>query len=256
LKERWEDLKKNFSINSQGNRVRFVPIIPNNTNRLDVLPPNSPRSLLFKPFIPKHMTKSTSVENINVTQHTNYEKSQNTIPVNSCQKSPIYSVKSNKKHHKCVGPQVSQQKQNIKNPNTSVCSVDKLNMNTLDNSLPKLPLHTIWINDNVSQDLRCTSTIKNNTLRKPFSSGLNCLPQTIHSVPKSNFQNKTQVLSNLSNTVNNFGSFNSLYLLPSSSSHKTYSLPKNTNTSFFSSDNKKISSASDCLNIDDIWKDN
>lgn len=201
------------------------------------------------------MAKSPSVENINLIQHKNDEKIQNTIPVNSHQKS-IYSTKFNKKNHKYVDLKVSQQQQNLKNTNTSTCFVDKFNMNSLENNLPKLPLRTIWINDNVSQDLRCATTLKNNTLRKPISSDHNCLPPTILSVPKSKSQNKTQVLSNLSNALNNSGSFNSLYLLPSSSNHKTYSVPKNTNTSFFSSNNEKLPSASDCLNIEDIWKDN
>lgn len=259
LKERWEDLKKNFSINPQGNRVRFVPIIPNNSNRLDVSPPTSSRSLFFKPFIPKHMVKCSSVENINSTQHKNDEEIQNTIPVSLCQKSPIYSTKFNKKIHKFVVPQNLPKQQNIKNPNTSTSFVDKFNMNALANSLPKLPLNTIWTNDNVSQDLRCIVPLKTNTLRKPFQSGLSCLPPTIESknyIPKSRFQNKTQVLSNSTNILNNYRYFNSSYFLPSSSSHKSYSISKNMNTSLFASDNEKMCSASGSINIDDIWKDN
>lgn len=255
MKERWEDLKKNFSINPQGNRVRFVPIIPNNANCLDILSPTSPRSLLFKPFIPKHMGKCSSVENINLTQQTNDEENQNTIPVSSCQKSPVYSAKFNKKNNQFFGLQVSQQQQKIKDPNTSTCFVDKFKMNALGKSLPKLPLRTIWTNDNVSQNFMCTAPSKTNTLRKPFSSGLNCLLPTVQStnyVPKSMFQHKTQVLSNSSN---NSRYSKSSYLLPSYSSHKSYSIPKNTCTSVFPSDHEKISSTYGSLNIDDIWKD-
>jgi len=270
LKERWEDLKKNILINPQGNRVRFVPIVPNNVSR-NTLPSNLPRNLLFKPFIPKHMINNNpSKDNIDITQFKNEKENKNTSPINHME-TPLYPTRFNMNSHKSVSLQISQKQQEIQ-LNTSASFVEKCNMNSLENSLPKLPLRTIWTNDNTSRDFKCTLPLKNNSLKKPFSPSLNCMSQTMENtnyVLKSKFQNKSQVLPSPLNTINN-SKFLKSYSVSTTQSQKLYPIAENTNTSFFTSDIEKSSVA--CQNIsslesntlkyinqpfntDNIWKD-
>lgn len=243
MKERWEDLKKNISINPQGNRVRFIPIIPNNANRPNVLPPTQLRSLLFKPFTPKNTSNYSSKENTDLMQ-LNIESENKNMPV-GIMENPHNPARFNTNNYKSVSLQYSHKQQEVKQFNSSASFVGKCNMNALDNSLPKSPLRTIWSNDNTSKDFGCSLSLKNNVLRKPISAELNCLSQTTQSTnyaQKSTlFSNKTsQVLPKQLTTVNN-----SRYLksLPSSSDQKLYSTTENMNTSFFTSDNEKSSSA-------------
>lgn len=268
LKERWEDLKKNISINPQGNRVRFIPIVPNNAKRPNVLSPTPLRSLIFKPFTQKNITNYTSKENTNSVQQ-KIERGKKNMPVTNMENSH-YPTRFFTNNYKSISLQQNQQE--IKQLNSKTSFVGKCNMNALDNSLPKLPLRTIWSNDNTSKDFGCSLSLKNNASRKPVSTGLNCLSQTTQNsnyALKSTFSNKTsQVLPNLSTTFNN-----SRYLksssVSSSSSQILYSTTENMNTSFFTADNEKSSLATDqninvlepntlsCskqpFNIEDIW---
>lgn len=257
MKEKWEELKKSISINPQGNRVRFVPIVPN--NRLNSSPSNSSGRLLFKPFVPKHIAICSGKENINSIQHKNDVGNQNITPVSHGETS-LYPLRPCLKNPRSVSLQVSQSLQELK-INTST-SFEKCSMDALENNLPKIPLRTLWTNDNNSKKFEKTISLKNNTFRKPFMlPSLNCssqnTPSTNYVLP-SKFQNKEQVLPT-SNPV-----MNSRYF-------KSYSLStsENLNCSFFTSDIEGSSASShsvdsleqnssSCLNkpfnIDDIWK--
>lgn len=280
MKERWEDLKKNISINPQGNRVRFVPIVPNNVNRLNAFPPNPPKSLLFKPFIQKHMIKCPSKENMTSTHdHKNDQENKNTLSVTHVE-SYFYPAKFNIKKHKSVSLQLSQhsREENILDISTSFG--EKCDINVLKNSLPKLPLRTIWNNPNNhnrTNDYEYTIPSKNNLIKNSFSSSLNYLP---HSVPaanhafKSKLQNKSQVFPNPVTTVNNSRYIKSSYSVSTPPNQKLYPIPENEdpNSSFFTSVNDKTLSSNigeninilgqnsfNCINhpfnIGDIWKD-
>lgn len=270
MKERWEDFKKNVSINPQGNRVRFIPIVPNNVNRNTLLS-NSPKKLLLKPYIPKYMADCPSKDNINTMQFQSDKENKNTMPV-PYMKTPIYPTRFNMNLcHKSVSLQISQ-KQEIQQLNTSTSFVEKSNMNSLENSLPKLPLRTIWTNDNRSKEFGCTLPLKNNSFRKPFSPGLNCSSQTMQSTnyeQKSTLQNKTQILPNPLNTINNSRFFKSSHSVSATPNQKLYPIAENMNTSFFTPNIEKPSTAvqnmnslesnslgyiNQPFNMDDIWK--
>jgi len=273
LKERWEDLKKNISINPQGNRVRFVPIIPNNNNqRINVLPPTSSKSMLFKPFKQNLINSCPRKENVNLTQHKNNDKEYNNFtPVTQMETHPS---RFNVNNHKLVGPQFSQKRQEVKKVNTSNSVVENCNMNELENSLPRLPLHTVWTNDNSLKDFGCTLPAKIHTFKKPFSSNLNYLSTTKQSnnynMFNSKFQKQPQVIPNPMSKINSSSYFKSSY--PLSLGQKLHPIAENMNTSFFSTDNEKSSApitgqnintleqfSSGCINqpfnMDDIWKD-
>lgn len=272
LKERWEDLKKNISINPQGNRVRFVPIVPNNANRPNALPPPISRNLLFKPFIPKYITNCPGKENINLTQHINDKETKN-MPVAHYEPTH-YQPRFNMKNNKSVGLQFSRKQQEVKNLNTSTSFVDNYNMNALNNSLPKLPLRDIWKNDNSTKDFGCTLPQKNHVFKKPFAPERNYLSQTVPSTNyalNSKFQNKTsQLLPNSLNTTKSSQYFKPSYSLPVSQSQKSYPITDNSNTSFFTSETELLSSATyqnintleqngynyinQPFSMDDIWK--
>lgn len=273
MKERWEDLKKNISINPQGNRVRFVPIIPNNINRPNALPPSSSKSLLFKPFIPKHMSNCLSIENHNSTQHNNYEEDKDNLSVVTHMETLHYPSKCSMKNHNSVSLQFSLQPQEGNKLNTLT---EPYNMNELKNSLPKLPLRTIWKKDNQTNNFESILPSKNHSLRNPFSPGLHLPSQTTSTtnyVLKSKFQNKAQVLPTSRTTINNASCYKSSYLVPTSPNPKLFPIPENdnTNSSFFTSDNDKLSSTigeninileqnsfnfiNHPFNLGDIWKD-
>lgn len=276
LKVRWEDLKKNISINPQGNRVRFVPIVPNNINRFNALPPSSPpKSLLFKRFIPKHMTNCSSKENINSTQLKNDQENKN-ISSDCSSDSLHYAAKFSMKNYKSASLQFSQYSQEKNKHTTSTSFTENSNMNVLKNSSPKLPLRTIWNKDNRTEDFKSILPSKNNSTRNPFSSDLNCLSQTISTtnyVVQSKLLNKAHALPNSLTTVNNPKYFKPSYLVSPTLDQKLYTIPEeeSTNSSFFTSDNDKLSSTSDeninileqnsfnfinhPFNIGDIWKD-
>lgn len=265
LKEKWEDLKKNISINPQGNRVRFVPIVPNNVNRLNTLPSTSSRGLLFKPFIPKHITSCASKENMSLVQYKNDNENKNIMSVTPVE-NLLHSAKFNTKN---FIPQHFQKKE--VNLNTSTSLVEKCNMNLLENSLPKFPLRTIWTNANNSKDFECSSSFKNKAFRKPCLSNLNCSSQTVQNtnyVLKSKFQN---TISDPLNTVNVSQYFKSPFLISKFTDHKLHPIPENMSTSFFSTDidnltlatggqnlntleKNSLSSSNQTLNLDNIWK--
>jgi len=185
LKGRWEDLKKNISINPQGNRVRFVPIVPNNSNqRVNVLPPTSSKSLLFKPFKPKHINNYPSKENFNLFKNSDKEY-KNISPVTHME-TPPYASRFNMNNQKFVDLQFSHKQQEVQHFDTSNSLVEVCNMNALENTLPKLPLRTIWTNDNSSKDFGCTLSTKIHAFKKPFSSNLNCLSITKQSTNTTN----------------------------------------------------------------------
>lgn len=273
MKERWEDLKKNISINPQGNRVRFVPIIPNNSNqRINVLPPNSSKSMLFKPFKPNLINNCPRKEN-NLTQHKDNDKEyNNSTPVTHIETHPSrFNVDS----QKFVGLQFSQKHQEVKKLNTSNSVVENCNMNELENSLPRLPLRTVWTNNNSLKDFGCTLPTKIHTFKKPFSSNLNYLStskQSTNYVLNSKFQKQPQVIPNPMSMINSSRYFKSSYPLSASLGQKLHPIAENMNTSFFSMDNEKPSApvtdqnintleqySLGCINqpfnMDDIWKD-
>lgn len=259
MKGRWEDLKKNISINPQGNRVRFVPIVPNNASRLTTLPQHSSRSMIFKPFIPKHMANNN---NNNATENINYTK------YNSKEGHVMLGTQTrfNMKNPRSVSLQVSQKQQEVKENNISTVSlVDKCNMSLLGNSLPKFPLRTIWTNNSLT-DFECTLPPKSNPFRKPSSSGLDCLPQSEQRknyTQTLKFQNKTPMLPNPLNTVNNSSYFKLPYPPSLSSSQKLYPISENMSTSdietSFSTgqdlDSFSTNQPFNINNINDIWKD-
>lgn len=277
MKVRWEDLKKNISINPQGNRVRFVPIAPNNINRFNPLPPSlPPKSSLFKPFIPKHLTNNcSSKENINSTQLKNDQENKTTLSDYS-QDSSHYAAKFSIKNCKSASLQFSQYLQEKNKLNTSTSCKENSNISVLKNSSPKVPLRTIWNKDNSTEDFKCILPSKHNSIRKPFPSHINCLSQTIpitNNVVKSKILNKAHVLPNSLTTMNNSKYFKPSYLVSPSLDQKLYTIPENesTNSSFFTSDNDKLSSTIDeninileqnsfnfinhPFNLGDIWKD-
>lgn len=272
FKEKWEDLKKNISINPRGNHVRFVPIIANNVNRPNAMPPTSTssRKLLFKPFIPKHITNYTSKENVNLTQQQNDRKNENIMTINHMK--THYPTKFNMSIPNSVNLQFSQNKHDIKKPKIPTSLEDKFNMIPLKNSLPKLPLHTIWTS-NSAKDFGCTLPLAKNAFRKQFPSNLNCMPQAIQStnhVMNSEYQTQTQVQPKPSTTINNSRFLKTKYSLSTPSSRKLYPITENMNTSFFTSDIENPSPASgmnsntlipnslNCVNqpfnMDSIWK--
>jgi len=270
LKERWEDLKKNISINPQGNRVRFVPIIPNNNNqRVNVLPTTLPKSISFKPFKPNHIHNCFSKENVNLTQHKNDDKEYKMIAPVTLMDTTVCPPRFNMNNQKLVGLQLSQKQQEVKKLNTLNSFVDKYNMNELENSLPKFPLRTIWTNDNSSKDFGCTLPTKVHTFKKPFSSNLNCLSTTKQSTNymlNSRYQNESQVIPTITNNISTSRYFKSSY-----SGQKLHPIVENMDT-FFTVDNEKLSPvigqnintleqySLGCINqpfnMDDIWKDN
>lgn len=277
MKVRWEDFKKNISINPEGNRVRFVPIAPNNINHFNPLPPSSPpKSLLFKPFIPKHMTNNcSSKENIYCTEPKNDQENKSTSS-DCSQNSPHYAAKFSMRNCKSASLQVSQYLQEKNKHNSSNSFTESSNMNVLKNSSPKVPLRTIWNKDNRAEDFKCFLPSNYNLIKKPFSSDLNCLSQTIPTtnyVVKSKFPNKAHVLPNSLTTINNSKYFKPSYLVSPSRDQKLYTLPEDgsTNFSFFTSDNDMLSSTIDeninileqnsfnfinhPFNLGDIWKD-
>lgn len=273
MKERWEDLKKNISINPQGNRVRFVPIIPNNSNQhINVLPPTSSKSLMFKPFKPKHINNCPTQENVNLAQLQNYDKEYKNIAPVAHMDTPLYPSKFNMNHQKSLGLQFSQKQQEVKKLDTSNSFVEKCNMDALENSLPKLPLRTIWTNNNSTKDFGCTLPSKIHTFKKPFSLNLNCLSTTQSTNYMLNSKH-SQVVPNPTSMVNNSRYFKSSYPLSASSGQKLNQVLENMNTSFFSVGNEKLSSATGqnvntleqhsfgCTSftqpfkMDDIWKD-
>lgn len=246
---RWEDLKKNISINSQGNRVRFIPIISNNANRQNETPPNSLNRLMFKPFIPKHMVSYTNQKNSNLTKYQTDKENQN-LTVSQTEV-PLHLSRCNTKNHRSVSLQISQRQQEIKNLSTSISILEKCDINAVENSLPKVPLCTIWTNDNNSNNLRHSSS-SNNTFKKPFSyPNTNYLPQNVTSknyVIKTKFQDETEVTKNSLNTINSYRYFPPSFM---SQSHKLYPSNININTSFLTSEIEKINSATD-QNVNDL----
>lgn len=251
LKERWEGLKKNISINPQGNRVRFIPIVPNNVRR-NLLPPNTSKSLLFKPFIPKYMTICPNKDNVNTTQLQDDKENKNMMPVNSVKTPHCSTRRFNINSHKSVSLQISQKRQETQDLNTSTSSIEKFNLNSLENSLPKLPLRTIWTNDNRSKNFGSTLPLEINSFGKPFSPNLNCLPQNVQStnyVQKSKFQNETSVLPNPMNTTNNSRYSKSYSVSTAAQNQKLYPITENMNTSFFTSDDEKSSTAGQNMNL-------
>jgi len=274
LKERWEDLKKNISINPHGNRVRFVPIIPNNSNqRINVFQQTSSKSLLFKPFKPNHINNCPSKENVNLAQHKNNDKKYNNFAPVTHMETPLQPSRLNVNNQKFVGIKFSQKQQEVKKLNTSNSVVENCNMNELENSLPRLPLHTVWTNDNSSKDFGCTLPTKMHTFKKPFSSNLNYLSTTKQSTNymlNSKFQKQSQVIPNPMSKINSSRYFKSSYPLSASLGQKLHPIAENTNTSYFTMDNEKPSSVtgqninaleqySGCINqpfnMDNIWKD-
>lgn len=239
--------------------MRFVPIVPNNANRLNTLPQHSPRSMIFKPFIPKHMANNnnsvSSKENINYIPHNNYKENHNVMPGTQ--------PRFNMINPRSVSLQVSQKQQEVK-LNTSASFVDKCNLNLMGNNLPKLPLRTIWTNNSLTD----FEPPKSNPFRKLFSSDLNCSSQTIQSINYASdlkFQNKTPILPN---TFNNSRYFKLPYSPPTSCSQKLYPIAENMSSSFFTSDIETSFSTGQNLdlfelnsfginqpfNMDDIWK--
>lgn len=274
MKERWEDLKKNISINPQGNRVRFIPIVPNNAKRPNVLPPLNPsRGLLFKPFIPKHITICPNQGNMNLLKHSNDNENKKITPVQI--ETPCYPARFNVKDCKSVSLQISQKQHEVKKlVSSSISSVEKCDINLSENS--KVPLRTIWTNNSLN-NFECNLTSKNNAFGKPFSSSLSCLSQTIQSTSfgvKSKIQSKApQVFPpNTKNILNNSRYIKSSYSLFTSPGHNLYPIAEN--TSFFTSETENASSCAfgqitntleqpnplSCIkkpfNIDDIWKNN
>lgn len=274
MKERWEDLKKNISINPQGNRVRFVPIIPNNSNqRINVLPPTSSKSMLFKPFKPDHINHCPRKENVNLTQHTNNEKEYNNFAPVTHMETPVHPSRFNVNDQKFVGLQFSQ-KQEVKKLNKPNSVVENCNMNELENSLPRLPLRTVWTNDNSLKDFGCTLPTKIHRFKKPFSSNVNYLStskQSTNYMMNSKFQKQSQVIPNTMSKINSSRYFKSSYSLSESLGQKLHPISENMNSSFFTMDNEKTSPvtgqnintleqySSGCINqpfnMDDIWKD-
>lgn len=278
LKERWEDLKKNISINPHGNRVRFVPIIPNNSNqRINVLPPTSSKTMLFKPFKPNHINDCPNKENVNLAQHKNNDKKYKSFSPITHMETPLHPSRFNVNNpvnkEKFVGLQFSKKQQEVKKLNKSNSVVENCNMNELENSLPKLPLHTVWTNDNSSKDFGCTLPTKTHSFKKPFSPNLNYLPTTKQSTNymlNSKFQKQSQVIPHLMNKINSSRYFKSSYPLSASLEQKLHPLAENMNKSFFTMDNEKQSPVtgqnintleqySGCINqpfnMDNIWKD-
>lgn len=273
LKERWEDLKKNISINPQGNRVRFVPIIPNNNNqRINVLPTTSSKSMLFKPFKPNQINNCPSKENVNSTQHKNNDKEYQIVAPVTHMDTSVHPSRFSMNNQKFVGLQLSQKQQEVKKLNTLNSFVD---MNELENSLPKFPLRTIWTNDNSSKDFGCSLPTKPHTFKKLFPSNLNCLSNTKQSTNymlNSKYQKQSQVIPTTTNKVNSSRYLKSSYPLSAYSGQNAHPIVDNLNTSFFSLDNEKLSAVSGqnvnalkqyslgCTNqpfsMDDIWKDN
>jgi len=229
------------------------------------LPPAASRSLLFKPFIPKHLTNCSGKENISLTQDKNRKENKNIMPETS-----FYSGRFDVQNSKFVGPQIFQKHQEMKCLNTSTSFVEKFNMNSLENSLPKFPLRTIWTNDSSLKDFGYTLPLQNNVFKKPFSSGLNCMSHTMQNTNcllKSKFQNKTQ---DPLNSINVSQYFRSSFSHSNLVDKKLHPVVTNTNTSFFTSGSDKSSSAINksvntlesnsfsCINqpfnMDDIWK--
>lgn len=255
--------------------MRFVPIVPNNIKCFDALPPSSNKSLLFKPFIPNHMTNCLNKENINLTQLKNDQENKNTS--SDCpQDSTHNAAKLSMKNCKSVSLQFSQYLQEKNKLNTSISFSENSNMNVLKSSSLKLPLHTIWNKNNRTEDFKCILPSKNSSIINPFSSDLNCLSQTVPTtnyVVKSTFLNKTHVLPNSLTTMNNSKYFKSSYLVSPSLDQKLHTMPESesTNSSFFTSDNDKLSSTigeninileqnsfnfiNHPFNLGDIWKD-
>lgn len=169
---------------------------------------------------------------------------------------------------KPVGPQISQKHQNIKCLNTPTSFFDKCNMNSLEDSLPKFPLSTIWTNNNSVKDFARTLPLQNNIFKKPFSLDVNFTPHTAqntNNVLKSKFQNKTQDPLNFINISRYFKSSFS-----HSMDQKLNSIAENTNASYFTSLNDESStdinqngnslesSSFSCINQSfnmNIWKD-
>lgn len=253
LKERWEDFKKSIIINPQGNRVRFVPIIPNNVNH-HKLPSNSSRKLLIKPFIPKYMVDCPNKDIINIVQQHNDRENKNLMPATYTE-TPINPAIFNKNlHQKSVSLQTSQKRQEIQQLNTSTSFIDKFDMKSLENSLRKLPLSTIWTNnDNRSKEFGCTLPLKNNTFEKPYLPDLHFSSQAMQGTnyeQKSTLQNKTQVLPNPLNTINNSSYFISSNPLTTTPNQNVYPIAENMNTSFFTSNiaGQSMSTASQNMN--------
>lgn len=273
MKESWEDLKKNISINPQGNRVRFIPIVPNYTNNSNVLSPLTPsHNLLFKRFIPKHITICPSKGNNNTIKYSNDNENKSIMSVAQTE-TPHYPAKFNVNDCKSGSLQLSQKQHEVKKLISSTSFVEKCDMNLLKNNLYKVPLSTIWTNDNSNN----FESSKNNAFGKPFSSSISCLSQTIQGTsygvkPKIQTKNLQILPPNTKNTINNSRYFKSSYSLFTSPGHNLY--PKAENTSFFTSETENASSCAfgqntnileqpnplSCINksfnIDDIWKNN
>lgn len=204
--------------------MRFVPIVPNNVSRLNTLPQHSSRSMIFKPFIPKHMANisnsTSSKENINYILRNNYKENHNVLPSTQ--------PRFNMKNPRSISLQVSHKQQEVK-ANVSASFVDKCNMNLLGNSLPKLPLHTIWTNNSLTD----FEPPKSDPFRKLFSSNLNCSSQIIQNkndAPDFKFQNKIPISPN---TFNNSRYFKLPYSPPGP---KLYPIAENMSSSYFTSD--------------------
>ena len=199
MKEKWEDLKKNISINPQGNRVRFVPTIPNNSKqRINALPPTSFKSISFKPFKPNHINNYSSNENVNLTQHKHNDKEyKNIVPVTPMVTS--HPSRFNVNNQKFVDLQLPQKQQEVKQLNLLNSLEENFNINELENSLPRLPLRTVWTYDNSSKDFGCTLPTKLHTFKKPFSTNLNCsstTKQNTNYIVNSKLQKQSQVIPN------------------------------------------------------------
>lgn len=214
------------------------------------------------------MTSCSSKESINLAQDKNQKENKNIMP-----KTSFYSGKFDVQSSKSVGSQIFQKHQEVKCLNSSTSFVEKYNMNSLENSLPKFPLRTIWTNDNSSKDFEYTLPLQNNVFKTPFSSGLNCMSHNSHTIQntnhvlKSKFQNKTQDPLNLIN-VSQY--LKSSFLHSQLVDKKLHPIVGNTNTSFFSSGSDKSSTAinqsvntlesnsfsriNQPFNMGDIWK--
>jgi len=216
--------------------------------------------LIFKPFIPKHITNCANKENIYTTQFKNVKETTNNIPITRVE-TPHYSSKFNVKNPQHVNLKFSQKQQELQNTNTSSFFETSDN-----NNLPRFPGTTIWSNDNNSTNVGYNLQSKNNAFIKPNSSALNGSSQILQNTTnygrQSQFQNKIQ---DPLNTANNSQFLNSSFLVP-----KLPPIVENANN-FGTSGNENAYLATyqnvntlepnsfNCINqsfnMDEIWKD-
>jgi len=249
--------------NPHGNRVRFVPIAPNNANRVNSAPPPVSKPLIFKPFIPKHITICANKENINTTKFKNVKETTNNIPITRVE-TPQYSSKFNMENSQHVNLTFSQKQQELQNTNASTSFFETSNYN--GNNLPTFPSATICRNDNNSTNVGYNLQSKNNAFIKPNSSDLNGSSQILQNTTNYGLQPKFQ--NNIQgplNTANN-SQFNPSFLVPKlppivenannfgTSGRENAYLATNQNVNTTLEPNS-FNCINQTFNMDEIWKD-